>query len=180
MKYFSIFILLLVFNHYVVKCDDNVNVRVKNGQIIGKRESQFGKELNVFLGIPYAEPPLGNLRFKRPVPVKEWSEPIESFEWPNPCFQKTFVHNFNRTNRFKQNEKLADISEDCLYLNIWSPVDVRNVDENNLKAVMFWIHGGALYFGSSIEYQYNGEVLAAKGDVVVVTINYRFAICIKI
>jgi carboxylesterase type B len=117
--------------------------------------------VNVFLGIPYAEPPIGDLRFKRPLPVKQWSDPINAVNWPNSCPQIELITPFLWNKNF---------SEDCLYLNIWSPL-ISGSDE--LKPVMFWIHGGALLLGSSVQQHYSGEVLSTKGDVVVVSINYR-------
>lgn len=62
-----------------------------------------------------------------------------------------------------------NISEDCLYLNVWSPVNT-GVD---LKSVMVWIHGGGLLVGSPSEYTYHGDMLSARGDVVVVSMSYR-------
>ncbi|CAG2115452.1 unnamed protein product, partial [Medioppia subpectinata] len=115
-----------------------------------------------FLGIPYAEPPVGDLRFKKPMPVREaWPKPVGATKWPKACIHAK-LHNYYLN---------ADMSEDCLYLNVWSPA----LPESNttLKPVMFWIHGGGVLFGSAVEKWYSGHVLSAMGDVVVVTFNYR-------
>jgi carboxylesterase type B len=159
-------ILFLVETIVIIKSNESENnaisVTIKNVKINGRKEKIDGKDVNVFLGIPYAEPPTGELRFKKPLPVKQSAQIIDATEWPNPCFQIPMLpQNFNNKN----------FSEDCLYLNIWSPLISDTSDE--LKPVMFWIHGGALLIGSSVEYYFNGEVLSTKGDVVVVTINYR-------
>jgi cholinesterase len=142
-----------------------VSVTVKNGRINGRQQVVDGKRVNVFLGIPYAEPPIGNLRFRKALPVKQWSEPIEANRWGNPCVQvlafDTFIENKN-------------FSEDCLYLNVWSPIGNEKISDQNLKAVMFCIHAGGYYSGASNEYYYNGEMLSTKGDVVVISINYRY------
>ncbi|CAG2174869.1 unnamed protein product, partial [Oppiella nova] len=132
-----------------------------------RTETFDGKPYNQFLGIPYAEPPIGDLRFKKPVPIKAWSELREASQWPNPCYQ----HNPDFLDNFRNKQ----FSEDCLYLNIWAPVgiSVEAMDKNQPKAVMVWIHGGALIVGSPVEDYYSGHVLATKGDVVVVTIGYR-------
>ncbi|CAG2113520.1 unnamed protein product [Medioppia subpectinata] len=149
-----------------VRCDDSpvVTVQTANGIVNGRSEHFDGREYNVFLGVPYAEPPVGGLRFKKPVPVQSWSEPRETSQWPAPCHQ---------TNPFLENFNNKVYSEDCLYLNIWSPVDSKEDSETEPKAVMFWIHGGALLVGSALENFYSGHVLATKGDVVVVTVEYR-------
>ncbi|CAG2181188.1 unnamed protein product, partial [Oppiella nova] len=89
-------------------------------------------------------------------------QPLVADKWPNPCTQLPVWAPFMQNKNF---------SEDCLYLNIWSPAG--KVSSNRLKPVMFFIHGGAFIIGSSNEYHYNGEVLASKGDVIVVTLNYR-------
>ncbi len=159
-------ILFLLETIVIIKSNESENnaisVTIKNVKINGRKEKIDGKDVNVFLGIPYAEPPTGELRFKKPLPVKQSAQIIDATEWPNPCFQIPMLpQNFNNKN----------FSEDCLYLNIWSPLISDTSDE--LKPVMFWIHGGALLIGSSVEYYFNGEVLSTKGDVVVVTINYR-------
>ena len=152
----------------VISCgDDSVSVRLSGGQVLGRRETVDDKALNVFLGIPYAQPPVDRLRFQKPLPIESWSEPIEAVNWPRPCYQ---------ANHFLDNFRNQEFSEDCLYLNIWSPTDTNETAASEGRAVMFWIHGGALIIGSSVEKFYSGHVLAAKGDVVVVTINYRFVV----
>jgi len=157
------FILVLFLLEIIINIKANeISVEIKNGRINGKKETIDGKDLNIFLGIPYAEPPIGDLRFKKPLPVKQWSQPINAYNWPNPCFQRELLPQFARNRNY---------SEDCLYLNIWSPLTSGSNDD--LKPVMFWIHGGALLIGSSSENIYSGETLSTKGDVVVVSINYR-------
>ncbi|KAH9410291.1 hypothetical protein TYRP_010049 [Tyrophagus putrescentiae] len=139
-----------------------------NGQVV---ESPYEKQpVNQFLGIPYAKPPIENLRFLRPVPITEkWTEPLEATSFPAQCVQdkNLALAPFNEPLVLSRN-----FSEDCLYLNIWSP-DVAVVSEEKLKPVLIWIHGGALTIGTSSFDLYNGEVLAAAADAVVVTINYR-------
>ena len=152
----------------VISCgDDSVSVRLSGGQVLGRRETVDDKALNVFLGIPYAQPPVDRLRFQKPLPVESWSEPVKALNWPRPCYQ---------AHPFPQYFRNQEFSEDCLYLNIWSPTDKNETADCECRAVMVWIHGGALIFGSSVEEYFSGHVLAAKGDVVVVTINYRFVV----
>ena len=147
-----------------VECNQNtISVRIKNGEIVGRVDDSTG--VTTFLGVPYAQPPIEVLRFKKPLPLEPWSQPKEALEWSRPCYQ---YHPMPETFRS------SEWSEDCLHLNIWSPIDVSKTSDE-LRPVMFWIHGGALIFGSAVEQWYSGEVLATKGDVVVVTINYRLS-----
>ncbi len=101
--------------------------------------------------------------------MPKWSNIRNATLWPNFCQQ------FN-IEQYEYLTKISthNISEDCLYLNIWSP----NIDKNNdkLKSVMVYIHGGVfVYMGISFDI-FNGGVIAALGDVVFVTINYRLGI----
>ncbi|XP_054167897.1 acetylcholinesterase-like [Oppia nitens] len=172
-----IIIIILLLTTYS-KCSKNqtknlITVRLSKGLVNGLRDSYDGHELNVFLGIPYAQPPVGRLRFRRPLPLdnKPWTKPLDARHWAMACYHKIF-HTDYYTHRQ---------SEDCLYLNIWSPTSSssssrsrsRSRSSRKLKAVLFWIHGGGLVWGSAAEKFYNGTVLAALGDLVVVTINYR-------
>ncbi|CAG2109839.1 unnamed protein product [Medioppia subpectinata] len=134
----------------------------ESGIIIGKCETHNNKRVDVFVGIPYAEPPVGRFRFKRPVPALKWSQPLNATKWPNPCYQlPLLITSMTNTN----------FSEDCLYLNIWSPNSSQSDD--NLKAVMFFIHSGSFLYGTASDRHIDGIALSATGDVVVVTINYR-------
>ncbi|CAG2121472.1 unnamed protein product, partial [Medioppia subpectinata] len=120
--------------------------------------------VDTYLGIPYAEPPVGDLRFRRPVPAKKWSKPLDTTKWPNACYQSDvelpMMHNKNR-------------SEDCLYLNVFSPKP--NKSDTELKPVMVWIYGGAFIIGSSSDSRYNPLVLSTRGNVIFVSINYRLS-----
>ncbi|CAG2166663.1 unnamed protein product [Oppiella nova] len=134
----------------------------------GLTVNALNTSVDQFLNIPYAEPPVGSLRFAKPVPLKEpIKEIIDGTETGNSCYQtvnelyKDFIGNLT-------------LSEDCLVLNVWTPHVRSNTSSKDLplKPVMFWIHGGGLVIGSSFQYQYNGSALAAH-DVVVVSMNYR-------
>lgn len=162
-------IILLILYYNCVVCDENnVKVRVKLGEIVGKIETPLdGIRLNVFRGIPYAKPPIGELRFRRPVPIESWTEPIEAFGFGASCVQNLSIFGIGEALINKE------ISEDCLFLNVWSPDQSLNSSEA-LKAVMVWIHGGGLFVGGAGQEEYQGDILAAKGDVVVVSMNYRF------
>lgn len=117
--------------------------------------------LDTFLGIPYAEPPVGSLRFKSPVAREPWQKTFNAYEFGAFCpqaYDPVVIHD--------PREELNN--EDCLFLNIWKPSDSQEK-----RAVMVYIHGGGFVGGSSKEDLYNGSVLAKEGDVIVVTMNYR-------
>ncbi|MCE1247549.1 MAG: carboxylesterase family protein [Firmicutes bacterium] len=126
-------------------------VKIKNGLIKGKTE----EKIRIFQGIPYAAPPVGNYRWKAPQPPADWDGIRECTAFGPACPQP----------RQKPDGKY---SEDCLYLNVWTPAK----KSGEKLPVMVWIHGGGFNFGSTSLPEYNGLNLSKKG-VVVVTINYR-------
>ncbi|UYV79969.1 BCHE [Cordylochernes scorpioides] len=124
-----------------------------------------------YLGIPYAEPPIGDLRFQKPQRSKKFPSELPAFNYSKICYQHhSIVEDYIKDNNGVYEE--AEESEDCLYLNIWTPESSRK----QKKAVMFWIHGGGFIYGSGNSPLYNGSMLSALGDVVVVTFNYRLGI----
>ncbi|BFZ19745.1 hypothetical protein BsWGS_22783 [Bradybaena similaris] len=122
--------------------------------------------VKVFYGIPYAKPPVGELRFKGPEPAAAWPGTRDATILPNACWQAIDT-SFNRFPMVEMWNPNTNMSEDCLYLNVWIP------DNPGPKAMMVWIYGGGFYSGSSTLDVYNGLALAARGDVVVVSLNYR-------
>ncbi|KAL1418755.1 hypothetical protein MTO96_025784 [Rhipicephalus appendiculatus] len=118
-----------------------------------------------FLGIPFAEPPLGERRFKKPTPKKPWKGVLNASSLPPMCPQVPVRVN----NHFEV--KAADLfSEDCLFLNVFKPV--RN-HGSTLKRVVVFVHGGAFTFGGIYLKIFDASELAVRGDLVVVTIAYR-------
>uniref|UniRef100_A0A8C2YKM5 Carboxylic ester hydrolase n=1 Tax=Chinchilla lanigera TaxID=34839 RepID=A0A8C2YKM5_CHILA len=126
--------------------------------------------VNVFLGIPFAQPPLGPLRFSAPLPAQPWEGVRDASTDPPMCMQD--IERMNNS-RFSLNGKhqIFSISEDCLVLNIYSPAKATTKAR---KPVMVWIHGGSLMVGSATSQ--DGSALAAYEDVVVVTVQYRLGI----
>ena len=117
----------------------------------------------VFLGIPYAEPPIGENRWMPPKAAAPWPDGLEATEHPNRSYQPPYPE------ALAGRDIPGDFSEDCLYLNIYSPKT-----DDKRRPVMFWIHGGAYIQGSANEY--DGAQLATENDVVVVCINYRLGV----
>ncbi|CAG2100777.1 unnamed protein product [Medioppia subpectinata] len=142
-----------------------VDVKTTSGRVRGRVVVALNTTLYQFQGIPYAEPPIGALRFAKPKPIQRPRDDIIDVTKPgNSCFQKKF-QNF---------PEVENQSEDSLVLNIWTPtLPTDNTTNQSLKPVMFWIYGGALSFGT-ID-MYNGGPLAAH-DVVFVAPNYRLGL----
>ena len=132
-----------------------------SGYVIGY-VSEDDASVRVFLGVPYAEPPVGDLRFRPPQPATPPEVPIDALVEPPSCMQTPY-----REGSF-YSSPLVEVSEDCLYLNIWTAAE----SDNDRLPVMVWIHGGALTRGSGSLPLYDGTALARKG-VVAVTVNYR-------
>lgn len=129
----------------------------------GRMRGLIEGNLRVFKGIPYARPPVGNLRWKPPQPLARWQGIRETTEFGPACFQPTnpFVSVYDAPP--------MPMSEDCLTLNIWAPADAHDAP------VFFWIYGGALWGGASRDALYDGARLAEHG-LVVVSINYRLGV----
>lgn len=132
-------------------------VEIESGTIKGIQEGNLKK----YLGIPYAEPPIGKLRWAPTKPVQNWKD-IKSAESNSKiCFQPKQIADF-----YDRVPDINNMSEDCLTLNVWT----RAINKDEKLPVMVWFHGGALVWGSGSEYP--GEQLTEHG-VILVTVNYR-------
>ncbi|XP_069354029.1 liver carboxylesterase 1-like isoform X3 [Eulemur rufifrons] len=149
-------------------------VATVHGKVLGKyvRLEGFAQPVAVFLGVPFAKPPLGSLRFAPPQPAEPWRSVKNTSSYPPMCSQDPVGGQMVSdliTNR-KENIPLK-FSEDCLYLNIYTPADLT---KKSRLPVMVWIHGGGLMVGGASTY--DGLALSAHENVVVVTIQYRLGI----
>jgi para-nitrobenzyl esterase len=147
---------------------DRALVTVEGGTISGAPASE-GEAVWVYKGIPYAAPPVGELRWRPPRPVEPWDGVRKATQFAPACMQpRRPADSFygQIVDEADAPHKLR-MAEDCLYLNVWTaaPPDDR-------APVMVWIHGGGLSSGHGAEVTYDGIALARRG-VVVVTINYR-------
>src|SRR5579884_480710 len=138
-------------------------VRIDSGQISGVDGYQEG--IRVFKGIPYARPPVGDLRWRAPQPPAPWDGVRAADKFGAACMQTPYPEGS------PYRSAAEPVSEDCLYLNVWTPAK----SNRERHPVMVWIHGGAFTRGSGSTPAYDGEELAKKG-VIVVTINYRLGI----
>ncbi len=147
-------------------------VTTSTGRIAGVRDESAG--LCKFLGIPYAEPPLGDLRFKPPAPRKPWQGTFDASRF-GPAGPQVFDPSEGNWFEFTGEEGGARRgwvgAEDNLVLNVWTP----SPDESR-RPVLVWIHGGANWLESSRLATYHGDRLAARGDVVFVSLNYRLGV----
>jgi para-nitrobenzyl esterase len=141
---------------------DPLNVKTQQGKIHGKPLNDA--KVRAFLGMPYAAPPVGDLRWKAPQPPAKWKGMRDATKYGARCVQGNAFQDMV----FQD----AAESEDCLYLNVFAPADAKA--KTNLP-VMFWIHGGGYRGGSASEPRHNGDFLPTKG-VVLVTINYRLGV----
>ena len=147
-------LVLLLTTLLIYGCDvpgEDVEVITASGVIVGKDLGNFQQ----FYGIPFAKPPVGELRWLPTQPVTPWQGKRLSY-WPSPWCKQTVT-----------SIDIIGTSEDCLYLNIWKP------NTEGPHPVMVWIHGGKFLFGSANQEAYNGSTLAQDQNVVVVSINYR-------
>jgi para-nitrobenzyl esterase len=139
-------------------------VRVEQGQLSGTAGKST--EVRVYRGIPYAAPPVGDLRWKAPQPAAHWAGVREAKEYGNACWQAPYPPAFSI-----YQADLPPLSEDCLNLNVWTNAKSASAG----LPVMVWIHGGGFTRGAGSTNLYDGENIARRG-VVVVTINYRLGV----
>jgi para-nitrobenzyl esterase len=148
-------LLVVVLATFATTLPQSPRVLTESGAISGMHESG----LNVYKGIPFAAPPVGDLRWRPPAPVAPWTGTRKTDAFAPACMQ---------TGVSMPGETPPAVSEDCLYLNIWTPA--RSVHEH--LPVIVWIYGGGYINGSASMPLYWGDHLAHKG-VIVVTIAYR-------
>jgi len=127
----------------------------------GKVEGSYEGGQYIFKGIPYAAPPVGDLRWMPPQPVKPWKDIRPAKQFGPIAPQNTMPGGFIMQAPQAQ-------SEDCLFLNIWTPGP-----DDAKRPVMVWVHGGAFIMGSSSDAMYDSDKLIKRGNIVLVSINYR-------
>ena len=142
---------------------DNLVIHTDAGKVQGTYSTTL-PSVRAFKGIPFAAPPVGELRWQEPQSVVAWDNVLDATQFGDRCHQPTGGVGFYAT-------PPQPTSEDCLYLNVWTSADNAAASQ----PVMVWIHGGAFIMGSGSEPMYHGKSLATE-DVVVVTINYRLGL----
>jgi len=139
--------------------------KVDGGSVEGAGPAA-GSTVSVFRGIPFAAPPVGDLRWREPQPAVAWSGTRQATEFAPRCMQQALYSDM----MFRSPAP----SEDCLYLNVWSPAQLDRVPRGKLP-VLIYVHGGGFMAGDGSEKRYDGAALAKQG-IVVVTINYRLGV----
>ncbi len=165
MKTAVIFSILIILLSSVGIAQNNnafpVQVRVENGIIEGNYDTHTG--IQTYLGVPFAKPPIGELRWKAPQRLDNW-DGIKQTKTFGPRPMQTLVFGDMKS-------RSSGVGEDCLYLNIWTPA-TRNTKD---LPVLVYFFGGGNVAGDASEYRYDGERMAKKG-IVVITTNYRLNI----
>lgn len=163
MKYFNLFILILIMDVAWSQGNDGfpVQTKIENGTIEGLYDTRSG--LQLYLGVPFAKPPVGNLRWKAPQPPDNWTGVKQTKKFgPRPVQAIVFGD---------MNSRSDGISEDCLYLNVWTPAKKNTTG----LPVLVYFYGGGFVAGDGSEPRYDGASMAKKG-IVVVTVNYRLGL----
>lgn len=125
--------------------------------------------VNQYLGIPFAQSPPE--RFSPPQPPSSFHEPLIAQQWSPACIQQfQYPRTSYEFTRAVFNTPAPEESEDCLYLNVYAPSTPAPADG---RAVLYWIYGGSLQFGTAGQPGYDGSSFASNEDVIVVTVNYR-------
>jgi len=150
---------LLFLNVNAQKPTNLLKVKVANGMLEGVIESG----VTIFRGVPFAKPPVGDLRWKEPQPLANWSGVRKADKFGPRPMQKYIYTDM----QFRSDS----VSEDCLYLNVWTPAKSATVR----LPVLVYFYGGGFVAGGSSEYRYDGESMARKG-IVAITVNYRMGI----
>ena len=152
-----------------VSCSREQNaVKVDGGYIQGVASAAKG--VTVFKGVPYAAPPVGDLRWREPQPVKPWGG-VKVADTFGPIPWQKDLSDMDLYGKEFYSDGMPEMSEDCLYLNIWAPSASIGNKSSRLPVAM-WIHGGAFDHGFSNEITFDGDAWATRG-VILVTINYR-------
>lgn len=142
-------------------------VKTNNGWVQGIPAAD--PRITAFKGIPYAKPPVGELRWKEPQPADDWEGVLLADKFAPISMQET--PGLNPDNIYTKEWHVdpdVPMSEDCLYLNIWTPAKTGN----EKLPVMFWIFGGGLQCGYPSEMEFDGERISRR-DVILVSVNYR-------
>ena len=159
---YKLFAILLLC---AMGCTSSGAIKTENGLVSG--EAGTDPSVTVFKGIPFAAPPVGDLRWQAPQPAEAWEGTLEATTFSDGCVQPLQRSRPPWTEEFMHQ---GNASEDCLYLNVWT---TARAGDNH--PVLVYIHGGGFNEGSGSVPVYDGEALAKKG-LIVVTVNYRLGV----
>ncbi|KAK8789069.1 hypothetical protein V5799_021151 [Amblyomma americanum] len=146
------------------QADSDVTVNTTTGRLRGTVVATNNGQVRAFLGVPFAEPPLGPDRFKKSKQKRPWEGVFNATSLPPMCLQQPL-----HFNNYYKVRKIDPTSEDCLFLNVFTPLE----PESSLKPVVVYIHGGFFSYGGISMKVHDASELSAKGDLVAITIAYR-------
>lgn len=160
-KIFSLSIFTLyTLTSTMAQQNNNLQVRTANGVVEGVLEKSG---IRSFKGIPYAAPPVGDLRWREPQPAKDWTGVLKADHFGPRAMQTNIFGDMN----FRSD----GVSENCLYLNVWAP----QLKTKMLLPVLVYFYGGGFVAGDGSEPRYDGESMATKG-IIALTVNYRLGL----
>ena len=146
-----------------------IETRTASGPVRGASVKETG--ITVFKGIPFAAAPVCDLRWKAPIPPESWRDVRDCTAFAPVCPQTDFDPESFYYHEFYSVLAATPMSEDCLYLNVWTPAG----SAGEKLPVLFWIHGGGFVHGAGSEFVFDGEAMARKG-IILVTFNYRLGV----
>ncbi|XP_058983885.1 acetylcholinesterase-like isoform X1 [Musca domestica] len=195
---FATLVILLRMSALTSAMTDHLTVQTTSGPVRGRSVTVQGRDVHVFTGIPYAKPPVDDLRFRKPVPAEPWHGVLDATRLPATCVQERYEYfpGFSGEEIWNPN---TNVSEDCLFMNIWAPAKARlrhgrgtNGGEHSSKTdqdhlihsatpqnttnglpILIWIYGGGFMTGSATLDIYNAEIMSAVGNVIVASFQYR-------
>jgi para-nitrobenzyl esterase len=170
MKELSLFLLTCMFSGFVSCKDSNPVVTIEGGKVVGVQTQTEG--VIAYKGIPFAAPPVGDLRWKEPQPVVPWEGLKVADKYGAAAQQVTWDPNSFYGKEWRASGSVP-FSEDCLYLNIWTPAAGQT---NKKLPVAMWIHGGGYREGFAFEPEMDGGEEWATRGVILVTVTYRLGV----
>lgn len=177
MKYLVLLSLYISLLHVHVN-SQNVSVETTYGTVQGTVIPFSGSQYNVFLGVPYAKPPVDSRRFKAPARPNQWQGVRDATQAPAICPQRPDDEDDSDVTPSNTTTSTSGVSytgsEDCLYLNVYVPGDILDYNADLLFPVIVFIHGGAFTYGSAL--RYDAGHLVMQSTAVVVVIQYRLGV----
>lgn len=162
--------------------DDPMVVKTTSGLMRGFSRTILDKEVHIYYGVPFARPPIGPLRFRKPAPMQPWQGVYNATVMPNSCIQERYEYfpGFEGEEMWNPN---TNISEDCLYMNIWVPKKLRlrhkGGDSSEKKnhhqgmPILVWIYGGGYMTGTATLDVYDADIMAARSNAIIASMQYR-------
>ncbi|XP_066596786.1 acetylcholinesterase-like [Prorops nasuta] len=161
--------------------NDPLVVETTTGLVRGFSRTVLDHTVHVFYGIPFAKPPIGPLRFRKPLAIEPWHGVLNATVLPNSCYQERYEYfpGFEGEEMWNPN---TNVSEDCLYLNLWVPQKLRmrhkGTDPNGGTdgegmPLLVWIYGGGFMSGTATLDVYDADIMAASSNVIIASMQYR-------